>query len=343
MPISMAVFADDAFTQASMLRAIDKRPYKPNMLDRIIGFEPVPVATDHVYLGMSNSTISLIRTTQRGAPIEVGGPDTENLRPFKIPRIAKGRKLFAHELANLAPREGEGDVSAVARRIARMQEQNIDDVELTEEYHRLGALSGVLLDANGSVIVNYFNEFGIVAPADIDLDLDVANQTIGSLREKIGTLIVMPIARASGAGNSPRFAINALCGDAFWFKLTGHPAIEQTYLNQAAAADLRRETLWESFTFAGVTWWHYRGTDDGTTIAVATNKAKIFPVGVPGMFQHVMGPMNESLDLMNQEGRRYYPFLEKDKSEKAQWVQPEIYAYPLFFNGRPDLVLTAAF
>jgi len=67
----------------------------------------------------------------------------------------------------------------------------------------------------------------------------------------------------------------------------------------------------------------------------------VFPVGVPGMWQHVMGPMNESVPLMNQPGRRYYPFLEKDKSDKMQWVQPEIYSYPLFVNARPDLVLTA--
>ena len=59
------------------------------------------------------------------------------------------------------------------------------------------------------------------------------------------------------------------------------------------------------------------------------------------MFQHIMGPCNEMEATLNQLGRRYYPVLERDKSEKKQWVQPEIYAYPLFVNSRPDLVLTA--
>lgn len=338
--INMAVFNGNAFEQAAMIEAIDKRPYKPNMLDRIIRFKPVRVNTDTVYLGSKQGKISLIKTTLRGAPIEMAEKRGKNLRPFTIPRVAEGDQLFAHELANLAPWDGETEEDAVARRIDNMQAQLIDDVELTEEHMRLGALGGIVYDADGSVLHDYYDEFDIVQPAAVDLDLDNAAQTIGELREKIGTLLVIPIARASGAGNSPRFRINAVCGDNFWFKLTGHPAIEKTYLNQIAAAELRDEMLWESFNFAGVTWWHYRGTDDGTTVVVPTNTAKVFPVGVPGMFQHVIGPCNEMFETMNQDGRRYYPLLVRDK-DRDQWVQPEIYAYPLFFNGRPDLVLTA--
>lgn len=341
MPINMAVFNGDPFTQAAMIRAINKRPYIPQMLDQIIGFEPVRVSTDSVYLGSTQGRVNLIRSSLRGAPIEMQTPESKNLRPFKIPRFAKGDKLYAHEMANLTPWDGETEEDTAARRIDNMQTRLLNDLELTEEYLRLGALGGIVYDADGSVLVNFYTEFGISVPSDIDLNLDDQTQSIGALREKIGTLIVIPIAQASGNGNNPRFRINAICGDGFWFALTGHKSLEATYLNQAAAAELRQERIWESFNFAGVTWWHYRGTDDGSTIAVSTNKAKVFPVGVPGMFQHVMGPCNETFETMNQDGQRYYAFLEKDQSEKFQWVQPEVYAYPFFFNGRPDLVLQA--
>ncbi len=340
MPISMAVFGDDAFTQASMIRGIDRRPYVPNQLDALIGFEPVRVTTDTVYINSRQRYLSLIRSSLRGAPIEMAEPEDRNARPLRIPRIAKGDKLFAHELANMAPLDDESEVMAAARVVAGKQERLIDDVEATFEFMRLGALNGLVLDTDGSTLVNFWTEFGITPPSDIDLTLDDPDLTIGELREAIATNVVMPIARASGAGNDPRFRVRALCGDAFWFKLTGHPAIEKTYLNYAAAAELRGERLWESFEFGGVEWVHYRGTDDGSTIAIPTNKARVFPVGVRGMWQHVMGPMNESLPLLNQPGRRYYPFLERDKSDKQQWVQPEIYSYPLFVNARPDLVLT---
>lgn len=340
MSINMAVFGGDPFTEAAMIRAIDKRPYKPNMLDQIIQFAPTPVNTDVVFLESRQGKLTLIQTTQRGAPIEMQAPDPKNRRPFEIPRIAKGDKLFAHELANLSPNENESEEMAVARRIDRMQTGLIDDVEFTEEHMRLGALSGIVLDADGAELHNFFTEFGITAPAAVDLTLDNAAMTIGALREKIGTLLVQPIARASGAGNSPRFSMNAVCGDAFWYALTGHPAVAKTYEGYAAAASLRDENLWSNFFFAGVNWWHYRGSDDGSTIAVSTNQAKVFPVGVPGMFQHIIGPCNEMFATMNQDGRRYYPLLLRDR-DRDQWVQPEIYAYPMFFNGRPDLVIPA--
>lgn len=340
MAISMAVFGGDAFTQASMIRGIDRRPYVPNQLDRVIGFEEVRATTDTVYIISRKRYVNLIRTTLRGAPIEMAAPDDKDARPLRIPRLAKGDKLFAHEMANISPLEDETETDRAAAEVAKKQEKLIADTEATFEFQRLGALNGLILDTDTSTLVNFWTEFGIAQPADVDLTLDNPAMTIGELRNKITQLIVMPIARASGAGNDPRFRVKALCGDNFWFALTSHPAIEKTYLNYIAAAELRGEQLWGEFTFAGVTFVHYRGTDDGSTISIPTNKAKFFPVGVPGMWQHVMGPMNESMPLLNQPGRRYYPFLEKDKSDKQQWVQPEIYSYPLFVNARPDLVLT---
>lgn len=340
MAISMAVFGGDAFTQASMIRGIDRRPYIPNMLDSIIGFEPVRATTDTVYVISRKRYVNLIRSSLRGAPIEMAVPDDKDARPLRIPRIAKGDKLYAHELANIMPLEDETETDRAAAEVVKKQDKLIGDAEATFESMRMGSLNGTILDTDGSTLVDFWSEFGISQPADIDLTLDNATMTTAELREKISTLVVMPIARASGAGNDPRFRVRAICGDNFWFKLTGHPAIEKLYLNWAAAMELREEKLWVPYHFGGVDWYHYRGTDDGSTIAVSTNKARVFPVGVPGMWQHVMGPMNESIPLLNQPGRRYYPFLEKDKSDKFAWVQPEIYAYPLFVNARPDLVLT---
>jgi hypothetical protein len=340
MAISMAVFGGDAFSQAAMIRGLARRPYVPNQLDAIIGFEPTPVTTDTVYVVSRKYYVNLVRTTLRGAPIEMATPDDKDARPLRIPRIAKGDKLMAHELANISPMEDETETDRAAAEVAKKQNKLIADVEATFEFQRMGSLNGLILDTDGSTLVNFFTEFGITPPADIDLQLDDPNMTVGDLRQRVATLIVMPIARASGAGNDPRFKVKALCGDAFWFAVTGHPALEKTYLNQVAAAELRGEKLWDQFEFAGVTFVHYRGTDDGSTISIPSNKARFFPVGVPGMWQHVMGPMNESIDLLNQPGRRYFPFLEVDPSKKNQWVQPEIYSYPLFVNARPDLVVT---
>lgn len=340
MAISMAVFGGDAFTQASMLRGIQKRTYIPQGLDAIMGFQPVPVSTDTVYIGQQSITQGTIQTTLRGAPIEMREKPGRNYRPILIPRLAHGIQLFAHELANMTPWEDETEEELVATRIAELQELIIGDLSLTEESMRAGALNGVILDKDGSTIVNYFDLFGITQPSAIDLQLDDPDRTLGEIQKDIGSLIVIPLTQGIGSGNAQMVPIRAVAGDDFWFALTGHPAIHQTYLNYSAAAQLRDGQVWETFNFGGVVWYHYRGTDDNTTIKIPSNSAKIFPYGVPGMFQHVMGPANEFLNLLGQRGRRYVPFLIRDL-QRDQWAQPEIYAYPLFVNARPDLVLTA--
>lgn len=337
--ITMDIFNNDAFSVTSQIRSIEKKPYIPTGLDALVGFEPVPVSTDTVYVELKQGQINLIRTTLRGAPIEMGKPDSKNIRSFMLPRIAKGDQLMIHELANLRPFDGEGEVETVAARVDKMQNQLIADVEYTFEYHRLGALNGIVYDADGtSEIFNFYTAFGISPPSVIDLDLYNGSPTMGDLRTAVEELIVTPIEDAAQAGNAPNFAIRALCGHTFFNRLVNHPEIRQTYLNWSAAADLRNMPRYEVFPFAGVDWVRYRGTNQ---VGITSNQAKIFPTGVPGMFQHIMGPCNEMEETINQMGRRYYPIIERDPSAKKQWVQPEIYSYPGFMNLRPDLVLVA--
>ena len=87
----------------------------------------------------------------------------------------------------------------------------------------------------------------------MDLTLDDANMTIGDLRAKVSTLLTLPITRAAGTGAMGRITIRALCGDTFWYELTGHPAVAKTYEGYAAAAALREDQTWDRFQFAGVT------------------------------------------------------------------------------------------
>jgi len=335
--ITFDIFNDPAFSVSSMLRAMDKLPYVPTGLDQLIGFEPEPVATDTIQIEFKTGQLNLINTTLRGAPIEMGTEPAKAIRQFKLPRLAKGDQIYAHQIANLRPYDGEGEVETVAKVLARKQDQLISDLEGTEELHRLGALNGVVLNPNGSTIIDFYSEFGISAPSVIDLDLDNANPPAGKLRRDIDELIVTPIEQASQAGNAPNFRIRALCSSAFFNRLITHPEVEKTYLNWEAAASLRTLKRYEPFEYGNVDWIRYRGN---AQIGITANQCKIFPTGVPGMFRQVMGPNNEQFETMHQMGRRYYPLLVRD-TQRDQWVQPEIYSYPGFLNLRPDLVLRA--
>ena len=125
-------------------------------------------------------------------------------------------------------------------------------------------------------------------------------------------------------GNNVR--IMALCGDAFWDDLIAHSEVRATYLNYQSAADLRSGSAFQSFYYGGIEWVNYRGTDDGSTVAVGTDKAKFFPVGA-GIFQWVMSP-GESFEHIGQMGQMFYSNMVTDK-DRNQWADVEVYSYPL--------------
>lgn len=95
--------------------------------------------------------------------------------------------------------------------------------------------------------------------------------------------------------------------------------------------------VFESFRYGGITWINYRGTDDKATVAIGTDKVKFFPVGAPGVFQHVMSP-GESFDYVNTPGLPYYAITVPDK-DRNSFVDIEVYAYPLLVCTTPQVLL----
>ena len=141
--------------------------------------------------------------------------------------------------------------------------------------------------------------------------------------------------------NAPLAArIIALCGDDFFDQLVNHAEVRQTYLNHEAAAALREPTAFSTFRYAGVDWINYRGTDDGSTVAVTNDEAKFFPANAPGVFQVAWGP-GEFMNTVNQPGVPIRPMVLPDPSGREAFVNIEVYSYPLYLCTRP-LVLRRA-
>lgn len=335
--ITMDIFNNDAFSVTTMLDPVNQMPTEQGFLGSLDIFASEPVSTDTVAIGKKDGELNLIPTTLRAAPIEMLEPETKNIRNFTIPRIAKGSTIRSHQIANIRPEVGQTEAEAVATVIARDQQRLKQDVEYTWEFHRLGAIQGLLLDADGSVLVDYYDEWDISQPAEIDMDLTTLDD--GNLRERIKDQISRPLKRALRTGQTVGRIIG-LAGDDFFDALIKNPEVRATYLGWAEAKELRgnSDMPYDTFKYGNVEWINFEGSDN-TDIRIDSADAVIFPTGVQGMFRHVKGP-GESFETINRMGRDVYPLLVRDK-DRDMWVQPEIYSYPLMLNTRPDLILRA--
>ena len=331
---TMDIFNNNAFSVTSLTGMIQKTEYQPGLLGQLGLFEKRPVRTRNVFVDRVNSSLRLISTSADGAPPEPLEPDTRDAVSLRTNRLTKRFTLYAHELDGLRASGTESELMSVQTEYAARAGRLRKDMELTHEFHRLGALQGKLLDADGTTVIrDYFQEFGITEKPAIVFDL---NNPELNIRQVLVTM-VRDMSRTSGGTFTPTTTVHALAGDEFYDKLIMHPTVEKTYMNWAAAADLRNSVAaFGSFTYGGVTWHNYRGTDDNTTVAVAPDEAKFFPVGADGVFVEAMAPL-ETLDYVGTPGQEVYMMNIPDR-ERNMWTKGEIYSYPLHICQQPDVL-----
>jgi hypothetical protein len=338
---TLDIFKQDAFKLQSMLQAIDAVDYRPQRLGDMGIFTPNPVRTEVVSIEKRAGTLALIQTSPRGAPLGQRNTEKRDIRDFRTVRIAESDRIMASELAGIRAFGTESELMQVQAEVARrlMGPVGLESkVELTLENMRLGAIHGVVKDADGSTIYDWFDELGVTQATEIDFDLDNASPASGAVRKKCSEVVRAMMKAAKGVW-TPATRVHALCGDAFWDDLTAHSEVRQTYLNTQEASDLRNGNAYEIFNYGGITWENYRGTDDGSTVAVHTDKARFFPVNAPGAFLEVFSP-GEQFAHIGQLGQRLYPLIVPDR-DRDMYADIESYSYPLHVCTRPLMLQRA--
>lgn len=330
---TMDVFNNNAFSMTSLTGVVEKVDYVPTTLGQLGIFEPMPVRTRNIFVDRREGGLALIPTSPVGAPPEEQERDDRNAVPLTTVRLSKGFTMYAHEVEGIRAYGSETEMMQVQAEYMRRMARVRDDMELTHEYHRLGALQGLLLDADGtSVIYDYFDQFGFTPAAPVNFELGNAGTNV---RKKCVDLR-RDMVRNSGGVIGPTSTVHALVGDEFYDLLIDHPTVRETYLNWSAAADLRGNTAFQNFTYGGITFHNYRGTDDNSTVAVAPDESHFFPVGAPGVFKQAMAPA-EFGPFINTPGQNVYAMNIMDRDRQA-WTRGELYSYPLYICQRPDVL-----
>lgn len=338
---SLDVFHQDAFTTIQLTAAVERLPFQPTGLGDLNIFEPNPIRTTALAVEQRQGQLIIVPFSERGQEGTQRDTEQREARYFKVPRIMHADTLYANEIQDIRAFGTESELMQVQAEVARRLNGPTgltSNVEYTWEYHRLAAVQGLLLDADGSVRYDWFDEFDITPAAEIPFDLAAA--TPNSVRPIVNA-IRRTMARKSQGAFLPTTKVYALCGDEFYDQLTNHPDVIRTYLNWQAAADLRDDSqggAFEAFNFAGVIWSNYRGSDDNTTLKIPDDKVKFFPVGAPGIFRVAYAP-GESFQWVNTPGKPMYVIPIYDRDRDSFWKM-EVYSYPLHICTRPEVLQT---
>jgi hypothetical protein len=336
---TMDVFRGDAFNTFSLTQALNNVPSLPSFLGDLKIFEDEPVRTEYFAVEKRDNTLNLVQTTKRGAPPSTRTNDKRDIRYFPTVRIANHDRIMASEVQNIRAFGSESELMQVQDEVMRRMLSLRNDVALTHENMRLGAVLGVVKDADGSTIIDWFSSsgFNVSQAAEIDFNLDAT--TGAGVRTACDGVVRAMVRAAKGAWINGRSYAMGLCSDSFWDALIANAEVRATYLNQVAAADLRTGTAFQQFRYGGITFVNYQGTDDNSTVCVPTDKCKFFPVNAPGVFKRALSP-GESFDWVNTLGQAEYARVIPD-DDRNEYVEIDVRSYPLYVCTKPLMLQRA--
>lgn len=325
------VFKGDGFTVSSLTDAVNKIPFVPGQIGQLGIFQESGVNTLTVGIEEKNGVLTLVSPSPRGGPGETIAKNRRTLRQLAIPHFQRDDSIMADEVQSIRAFGSESELETVMGKVAERLAVHSQDFEATAEYHRIGAIKGIVTYADGTTL-NLFTEFGVSQETEIDFDLDNASPAAGALRKKCDTVIRLV---ANNLDGSPYSGVRSEVSDTFWDDLIAHSEVRATYLNQQEASQLRQGTAYQEFNFGGITWRNYRGSVGGTPF-VAADKCHIYPVGVPNLFRCIYGPA-DYIETVNTMGQRMYVKQYPMPNDKG--INLEVQMNALHYCTRPKTLL----
>lgn len=295
------VFSADAFSVMNMTASINRLPYVPGRIGAMNLFTPKPVTTTTVMIEYASGRLRLLQSGTRGGDRpNMARSKKRKVRSFVVTHVPDQSQILADDVQGIRAFGSETNVEAVSQLVNDRLESMRTDHELTHEYHRAGCLCGVVLDADGSTIYDYFSEFGVT---EVTHTLS-RTANAGELKVAIGA-IRRSIENELGA--IPYKGIHVLCDDAFFDDLLKAAGVQEAYDRWQDGQFFRDGHGRDDggFMYGGITWENYRGSVDSTTFIQGTGVGRAFPTGVNDLFQQAMAPA-DYVETVNTRGKLLY-------------------------------------
>jgi len=279
-------FSNDAFQMVALTAAINKLPVNFGRLAQMNLMPAEGVRTRTILIEELNGVLTLLPTLPVGAPPTLGTQAKRKVRSFVIPHIPHEDVVLPEEVQGLRAFGSENEVEALAALIARKLAAMRAKMEITWEHLRMGALKGVILDADGSTLYDLYSEFGITAKT-VNFALTTASTEV--------LLKILEVKRHIEDNLRGEFmtGIYCLCSPGFFDALTTHPKVKEAYARWQQGQILFSDNR-TNFTFAGITFEEYRGqaTDPNGTVRkfIADDEAHFFPLGTATTFRTYFAP-----------------------------------------------------
>jgi hypothetical protein len=326
---TMDPFASSAFSLNSLTAAINNPPegqIVPTVVDTL--FSEEGVTTTALMIERQGEALAMITAAERGAPATVVTSDKRDMIPFATLHLPSRGTIKADEVQGVRAFGSESQEQLVQtvidQRIAKMRRQ----LDATIRYHRIGAIKGSILDANGStVLLNLFTAFGISQQTEA--------MALATATTKVRTKVLSAKRKAEDViGDSGMITgWMALCGRGFFDAFIDHDDVRDAYAFYQA--NLKSGDPRSGFPFVEVMWREYYGKVGGVDF-IGTDDAYLIPLGIPDLFITRFAPA-DYMETVNTMGLPYYAKSEPMAFNKGVYLEGQ--SNPLNLCTKPRAVI----
>lgn len=326
----ITLFEDEAFGVMALLAVINDTPQVAGQIGASGLFSEQGVNSTVVQIEKDGTTLALVPAGERGSVGLTVLADKRNLIPFNTVHLPQTFKVLADEIQGIRAVGSTTELQQAQRVIERRLNKAQMSLDVTHEYQRVGAINGLVLDADGKTpLLDIFQRFGLTRPKAFSFELGNADTDVSAKCVEVLDVQEDALGALTGTG------AHAWCGKTFWNNLISHKNVRETYLASEAASALRGDRR-KAFEFGGILWERYRGQLGGKPF-VADNEARLVPEGVPDLCISAFAPA-DYMETVNTEGLPYYAKLERMPFDKG--IAGEAQSNPLHLCTKPLAVRT---
>lgn len=323
-----------AFTGRGLSASVSRLAFKPSLLRQFCSTHYTSELT--VPVRLIDGKLTLVPDGPRGVIGEPSVDSTEKVVYLSACHLSQPGRIIADDLRNRM-RLGSEDMPTVAEAYLEKLGQKRANIEVTLEYHLLGAIRGLVLDAKGSVLYDLYEQFGQEKAEDITFTFPTSETGKNTVLAKFQE-IKKSISNSVGGNAIP--AVGAVVGDTFWNELITNPMVQTAYSAWSAVHEAtfgNNDFLGKPFPYGGILWQNYGHVVGGKTF-VEPEEALLFPMVDDGSgLQQWFAPSDYIADVGDM-GASFYVHQWPHQSGKS--LEFEVQSNPVTFFGRPEALRT---
>lgn len=287
----------DGYSLTQLSQAINVLPNMYGRINELGLFTFRAQSTNTVTVEMNNGVLTLVQTTPWGGPAPKNKSGKRAVRSFSVPHTPLEDTVLAADVIGVRAFGTENTLETVAIKVNEKLQSMKNKIDQTMEWRKMSALKGVVLDADNSVIEDYFTAFGVVKKT---VNFVLGNATT-DVRAKC-----MEVVRhiEDNLKGESMLRAHVLVSQEFFDALVAHSKVKEAYANYAEAAQRIGGDMRKGFSFGGLTFEEYRGVVDGKRF-IEAGDGHAFPIGTSETFSNFGAPA-DFVETVNTLALPYY-------------------------------------